>query len=217
MPGSMERPQMHVEGIDDRHSIVHSLIRHGIDYDSKPWPTELPEFKDSGSVGKLLEEMETVVELSTGRVVGFVLDADSPLLDRWNAVRDRLSRVGVDAPRQPPAEGFVGRSETFRAGVGVWLMPDNRHDGKLETFLRTLIDADDPLIDHATSATDAAKQLGAEFPNVDRIKALLHTWLAWQEEPGRPFGTAIRAGFFRHGSEAATAFVAWFKRLYGIS
>ena len=217
MRRSLERPQMHVEGTDDLHSIVHLLIRHGIDYDSEPWPAELPEFKKSGSVGELLEEMETVVELSTGRVIGFVLDADSPLLDRWNAVRDRLSRVGVDAPRQPPPGGFVGRSETYLADVGVWLMPDNQHDGKLETFLRTLIDAGDPLIDHATSATDRAKQLGAEFPKVDQIKALMHTWLAWQKEPGRPFGTAIRARFFRHDSTAAQAFVAWFKRLYRIS
>ncbi len=217
MPASMERSSLHVEGPDDLHSIVHLLIRHGIDYDAKPWPSAFPKFKPVGNVESLLDGIETAVELSTGRAVGFVLDADSPLLDRWHAVRDRLRRAGVDAPDKPAAQGFVGHSSTFRSTVGVWLMPDNQHDGKLETLLKTLIDEHDVLIDHATKATNTATGLGAKFPKVDHIKAVIHTWLAWQEEPGRPYGTAIRAKYFRHESPAAVAFVAWFKRLYGIA
>jgi len=216
MPGSMERSSLHVEGPDDQHSIVHLLIRHGIDYDTKPWPAEYPELKQTGGVDGLLEGMETAVQLGTGKVVGFVLDADSPLLDRWQAVRDRVQRVGVDAPERPPTEGFVGQSPTYCSTVGVWLMPDNQHDGKLETFLRTLIDEHDGLIDHATAATHTAKELGAQFAEADRIKAVMRAWLAWQREPGQPYGTAIRAKYFRHDSAAAAAFVAWFRRLYRI-
>ena len=216
MPGSMERSSLHVEGDDDQHSMVHLLIRHGIDYDSKPWPPAFPEFKPIGNIDGLLDGMETAVRLSTGRVIGFVLDADSPLLARWQAVCDRLRRAAVDTPKQPLPEGFIGHSSTYRSTVGVWLMPDNQHDGKLETLLKTLIDEHDGLIDHATEATNIATELGAEFPDVDHIKAVLHTWLAWQQEPGRPYGTAIRAKYFRHDSPAAVAFVAWFKRLYGI-
>jgi hypothetical protein len=217
MPGSMERSRLHVEGRDDQHAIVNLLIRHGLDYDCKPWPAEFPEVKPSGNVEGLLDGIRIAVQLSTGRAVGFVLDADSPLLDRWQAVRDRLRGVDIDIPEQPAADGFVGLSPTYRSRVGVWLMPDNQHDGKLESFLRTLVDENDSLIEHAALATDTAKDLGAEFGKVDRIKAVLHTWLAWQKEPGRPFGTAIRAKYFRHDSEAARAFVAWFKQLYGIS
>lgn len=217
MQGSMEQSSLHVEGRDDIFSLVNLLIRHGVDYDFKPWPAAFPEFKEIGSIQGLLDGMETAVKLSTGRVIGFVLDADSPLLSRWQAVRDRLERVEVDAPAGPPVEGFIGHSARYRSKVGVWLMPDNQHDGKLETFLETLIDQQDALIDHATKATKAATKLGAKFPDVDHIKAVIHTWLAWQEEPGRPYGTAIRARYFRHDSPAAVAFVAWFKRLYGIA
>ena len=97
-------------------------------------------------------------------------------------------------------------------------MPDNCHDGKLEDFLRLLIDEKDPLIDHATSATDVArKQFNAKFTEPDQIKAIIHSWLAWQEKPGEPYGTAIRAKYFGQNSKAATAFVAWFKKLYGIT
>ncbi|MFH1265101.1 MAG: DUF3226 domain-containing protein [Planctomycetota bacterium] len=217
MPGSMERSSLHVEGRDDKFALVNLLIRHGVDYDPKPWPAAFPEFKEVGNIQGLLDGMETAVKLSTGRAVGFVLDADSPLLDRWHAVRDRLRNAGVDAPKMPIAEGFIGHSSTFWSTVGVWLMPDNQHDGKLETFLETLIGDEDPLIDHATASTDAAKQLGALFTEPDHIKALIHTWLAWQNEPGYPYGTAIRARCFRHDSPAAAGFVAWFRQLYGIS
>lgn len=216
MAGAMERSSLHVEGPDDRHSIVHLLIRHGIDYDSKPWPAEFPEVKEIGNLEGLLDGMETAVRLSSGRVIGFVLDADSPLLGRWHAVRDRLAKVAVDAPEQPPAQGFIGDSSDYQARVGVWLMPDNQHDGKLETLLCTLVDEDDKLIDHAEAATDAAKQMGAQFRHPDRVKAVVHAWLAWQREPGRPYGTAIRARYFRHDSPAAAAFVEWFRRLYRI-
>jgi len=48
----------------------------------------------------------------------------------------------------------------------------------------------------------------------DRGKSTLHTWLAWQETPGLPFGTALRAEFFRHDTEDALRFVAWFRRLF---
>lgn len=217
MPGSMERSRMHVEGPDDQHSIVHLLRHHGIDYDPKPWPPEFPEFKPIGGIRELLEGIGTAVQLSTGRAIGFVLDADSPLLDRWQAVRDRMRAVDVAAPPQPPPEGFIGESGTYRCRVGVWLMPDNQHDGKLETFLQTLISEHDLLIDHASGATERAKQLGAEFRHSDRLKAIIHAWLAWQEAPGLPYGTAIQAKYFRHETPVAGVFVAWFRRLFEIA
>lgn len=213
----MERSTLCVEGKDDLYSLVELLIRHDVPYRPEPWPLELPEFKDREGCKNLLRAMPETVRVSTKRSVGFVLDADSPLVNRWNTVRRQLQSVGVDTPYEPPPEGFIGRTEEYRATVGVWLMPDNRQDGAIETFLETLIDSDDPLIGHAESATDTAKELGAKFAEKDTRKAVIHAWLAWQEEPGRPFGTAIRAKFFRHDSPAAVAFVAWFKRLYGIS
>jgi hypothetical protein len=205
-----------VEGDDDLHAIVHLLLRHGIDYDSQPWLPALPEVKKAGSIEKLLAAVETEVMSATGRVVGFVLDADSPLSARWQALRDRLVKAGVNVPELPVAEGFVGHSQYYQSTVGAWLMPDNQHDGTLESLLETLIAETDPIINHATSATDTATQLGAAFRPGDKLKAVLHAWLAWQEEPGLPYGTAIRARFFGHDSPAAIAFVAWFKRLYGV-
>ena len=215
MPQRMERPTLRVEGADDLHTVLHLLILHGFDYDNRS--DSLPEIKESGGVNKLLEAIPTGVKLSTQRPIGFMLDADMPLANRWREVRGQLEKAGVDAPEWPPSEGFVGTSGRYKSRVGVWLMPDNEHDGMLESFLQTLIKEDDFLVRHAESATDQARDLGAAFAEVNRLKAVLHAWLAWQKEPGLPYGSAIRARFFqRHDSPAAERFVAWFRRLYAI-
>ena len=89
--------------------------------------------------------------------------------------------------------------------------------GKLEDLLRTLIPADDGLWPHAQASTDKAKKFGAAFGDADRDKASIHCWLAWQKEPGLPFGTAIKAKFFDHDSPQAIAFLRWLRVLYGLT
>lgn len=207
-------PQLHVEGQDDQYVIEQLLTLHGIAYQPKPSAAGLPEVKAVKSIEQLLRSMPLAIETSGGRTMGFVMDADEPLAARWDAVRTRLSQVGMTTPSVPPADGFVDWCDDYQTQVGVWLIPDNQHDGKLETFLQMLIAGDDALIGHAESSTDTAKSLGANFRDVDRAKAVMHAWLAWQEDPGKPFGTAIRARFFQHDAPAALAFVDWFKRLF---
>ncbi|WP_165224750.1 DUF3226 domain-containing protein [Aquisphaera insulae] len=121
-----------------------------------------------------------------------------------------------DVPEQIPAGGFIGVS-AYHSRVGVWLMPDNVRDGTLEEFLRDLVADQDPIIGHAESATDRAKDLGAGFPPQDRLKALIHAWLAWQDVPGRPYGLAVKARSFRHDGPIAGRFVDWFRALYEVT
>lgn len=220
MAAAEKRHLMHVEGSDDRHALVHLLIRHGVPYNPDRFensPRELPKFDEVGSVDELLKGIETAVRLNADRSVGFTLDADSRLRQRWEQICNHLRKVDVpELPDSPPPEGFIGESTRFKTRVGVWLMPDNEHNGKLEDFLTALIEDGDSLIGHAQSSTDQAKSLGATFSEPDEIKAVLHCWLAWQKEPGRPYGVAIKARYFKHDSDAARRFVAWFKKLYGL-
>ena len=122
----------------------------------------------------------------------------------------------METPDEVPQEGFVGEVEAYRARVGVWLMPNNQREGTLENFLRDLVEEADPLLPCAEESSRRAKELGAGFSANDTDKAVLHTWLAWQEETGLPYGTAMRARYFRDDSLAAQAFVTWFRAVFKI-
>ena len=58
-----------------------------------------------------------------------------------------------------------------------------------------------------------AKRAGALFPDSRRDKAVLRTWLAWQEEPGLPYGLAVSRHYFQDTS-LARRFAGWFRRLF---
>jgi hypothetical protein len=45
-------------------------------------------------------------------------------------------------------------------------------------------------------------------------KAIIHAWLAWQKEPGKPLGTAITARYLDPGVAQVDALVSWLKRLF---
>ena len=219
---TVERSNLHVEGRNDVHAIKHLLLRHGFDCPTKSDPRSgdefsenVPEIKAAGDRSKVLDAMETAVPVSTGRSVGFVLDADAVAENRWRAVRDRLGTFELDLPESIPEGGFVGDVAAFKVRVGVWLMPDNRRGGALEEFLQDLIEEDNPLIPVAVRSTENAKAEGADFPESSRNKAVLHAWLAWQETPGLPYGSAIGARYFRDDSPAATAFVQWYRNVFG--
>ena len=209
------RSELRVEGPDDKHALIHLLVRHGLEYEEESWPSDLPKVEEASGKDGVLGGMKEAVQLGTGLAMGFVLDANDSLKERWQSVSDRLRSVGVEEiPRTIPPDGYIGFSVRFKTRVGVWLMPDNCTQGALEQFLETLIADGDPVFAHARQATTGAKGAGARFREGDEPKAALHTWLAWQEEPGRPYGVAVRAKYFGHDSQEARAFVDWFRRLY---
>lgn len=214
-----ERSLLRVEGKDDEHAINHLLLRHDIDCGREDVAVDIRSISDygveeTGGREKLLEGIPTAVITNAGRSVGFILDADEVAEDRWRAVRGRLDNVGLTLPDEIPKEGFVGEADTFKARVGVWLMPDNRQSGALEEFLKDLVDSSDPLLPIAETSTEQARNRGARFRASYRLKAVLHAWLAWQENPGLPYGTAITARYFSHDSANALAFVEWFRRVF---
>ena len=218
----MAVPKLYVEGKDDCHVIVQLLRRHGVELVVQPDPsskypviTHTTSKTDTPSIEEFLRGVPDRVRISE-RPVGFVVDADlvTGVAGRWEGLSRRLRESGVECPAAAPAEGFVGYSETYKVKVGAWLMPDNQRDGTLEHFLRDLIEKQDKLITHAEASVESARLLDARFTAAAAPKALLHTWLAWQREPGCPYGQAIAACYFKSDSEAALAFVAWFKRLF---
>lgn len=231
--------ELFVEGRDDMFAVLHLMrsFHPEIDIDveqphavqrkpalvtirtAKKLPRQGRTIDEGSSVQTLLDVIEKAIGDASGeRIVGFVLDADDSLESRWKQVCDRLARVGVEVGREdrmrPPQTGFIGTSTSKKTRTGVWIMPDNRSPGALEDFLRELIAEDDALIGHAQSATAQARAIDQRFRDVDLRKAELSAWLAWQEVPGNPYGTAIKARWFRHDRPSGVAFATWFCELY---
>jgi len=52
------------------------------------------------------------------------------------------------------------------------------------------------------------------FSDLAKPKAVIHTWLAWQEEPGKPLGTAITAKYLDAGVPEVNDFINWLRQLF---
>jgi hypothetical protein len=213
MPPREDSPyRLLVEGSDDLHSVVHLLIRHGFDWDDES--IIRPFVNATGSVEKLLSTLPVALKSSYQRI-GVVADANSRLPDRWAQLRASAAKEGVELPASPDPEGTIVPGFLPGSQVGFWLMPDNREPGTLESFLQRLVPEGDTLWLYAGEVAGEARARGARCREKDHLKSSLHTWLAWQEDPGLPFGTALGAKVFAHDTPDALRFVAWFHRLFG--
>jgi hypothetical protein len=197
-----------VEGKDDGHVFKALFGKRNLPH--------LSEIKDHEGWPNLLEAIPVRLKESEVEVLGIVLDADTNVASRWESVRNRLAAAGYPAPLQPDPQGVVldPPPDTILPRVGVWLMPNNTVPGKLEDFLRCLVPRGNALFEYAETTLHGMPENLRLFKPVDQPKALIHTWLAWQSEPGRPLGQSITAGFLQHATAEADVLVGWLQRLF---
>lgn len=102
--------------------------------------------------------------------------------------------------------------------LGVWIMPDNRHRGAVEEFLLGLVPDDaTELVEYARRSVDGARSRGASLRDVDVTKSVVHTWLAWQEEPGPQLHEAVMRRLLDPRHPRSQPFVSWFNTLFELS
>ena len=199
-----------VEGSDDEHVLKHLCGNRGV--------SRLDDVKPLKGVDRLLESFPIQLKASEdGDIFGIVIDADTDLDARWQAVRDRLISLGYqDIPENPSPDGTILESPTgmWLPRVGVWIMPDNQTMGILADFLQFLVPAESHLFDHVKSSVAAIPEGERRFSQLAEPKAIIHTWLAWQEEPGKPLGTAITARYLDPHVAQVDVLVSWLNRLY---
>ena len=199
-----------VEGTDDEHVLKHICGNRDIPH--------LDEVESQYGVENLIESLGVRLTLSEeGDVIGVVIDADTEISDRWQSIRGRITGVGYqNVPDQPDPDGTIldPPARTLLPRLDVWIMPNNRTSGILEDFLRFLVPQPNILFDHAKTSVAAIPEGERRFKPLDEPKAVIHTWLAWQEEPGRPFGTAISACFLDPSVTEVDVLADWLKRLF---
>jgi hypothetical protein len=211
-----------VEGKNDKHVIQNLCRRHGLpllvqepDEGMKPRLDEDASDEIASGLARLLFRVTARLKEPSLEPLGVVLDADLNLFERWQRLRGRLMANGYLAiPEIPVPAGWISADPNLRR-IGVWLMPDNQQPGILEDFVATLIPSDDPLRPKATAILSEIEQEQTNRYSIEqRTKALIHTWLAWQEIPGQPMGLAITVRALGHDSPTALAFIAWLRRLF---
>lgn len=148
--------------------------------------------------------------------LGVVVDADDAVASRWQGFYQVLVERGYrPVPKTLPAAGLVlRRPDRSVPVVGVWVMPNNQEGGRLEDFVSFLVPEGDVLWEHAGSVIDELPAELRKFKPAHRAKAHVHTWLAWQKEPGLRLGPAVERRLLDAEVPEAAAFVAWLRELF---
>lgn len=205
------RKRLLVEGKDDLHCVV-ELMRPHIG-----WPKNAEPVKIEDCHGReLLNDLTIPLWLKStdAEILGILVDANGNCQARWQRIRQLCAPHAESLPQKIPPDGLVVSTKRGTR-LGVWIMPDNEQPGMLETFLQLLVpEEQQPLWKYAEEATVQSKERGATYNNVHIDKAKIHTWLAWLEPPGKPFGTAFVERLLNSGAPAAIPFVEWFRKLF---
>ncbi|MFN8485171.1 MAG: DUF3226 domain-containing protein [Anaerolineae bacterium] len=208
-----------VEGPDDRHTFSALLRYHGFPVNPpRPIDPDKLTIEETGGYERLrsrvrieLKPQDTDLPLQR---LGMVVDADDDLPARWQSVRDVLSASGYrDIPMEPRPDGTV-ITQLSRPTVGVWIMPDNTLPGILEHFVEFMVPGDDVLWLRAKQCLIQLPEAERRFRVRDTMKAHVHTWLAWQAEPGKPISQAITSRYLDADAPHARQFIEWVRRTF---
>ncbi len=219
-------PTLYVEGRSDIGVVNALLKRHGIDTLKGSQHLVIKSLENDEGI---LDNIPDVVRGSTDHPVGFVIDIDIEVVNRWAAIAGKLREINFVVPKTCPPTGFLGKLPSYRHRFGFWLMPDCVTDcAKIEHLIQSLMPANHPLWPHAQGAVAKAAEIidqanatfvtappWKRFREVDRIKSEVHSWISWQTKPGVPLGAAIADHILGHDSPQAIAFLRWLKELYG--
>ena len=199
-------PLLLVEGLNDRHVVQHLLRAHGLLLDSDF------RIKDTGGDSPLIVTLPVEIRAAGLTPLGVIIDADVDLQARWDSLNYSLKKAGYGPPNSPDSRGLVLVQDDLPA-IGVWVMPDNQLPGKLEDFVARLVPDQDPLLPMAERATQSIPAALRRFSEPDLAKAVIHNWLAWQEEPGSRMGEAFTKTYLDPEAPTALVFVDWVRRL----
>jgi hypothetical protein len=194
-----------VEGNDDFHVLASLFKHHGV--------PDAFRLNETGGIDRLLETLPVQLKATAVERVGIVVDADLNIANRWRAIRQILLTAGFSEIPDAPNERGTIIMELSKPKVGIWIMPNNRLPGLVEDFAAFLIPQDDHLSELAHQAIDAIPINRRRFSEAHRSKAHMHTWLAWQADPGTPMGLAITKKYLDANAPTAASFIDWIDRL----
>lgn len=199
--------QLLVEGKTDCHATIAIWNHHYAENRFKIKTCESDE-----NVLKKLNAL--IVSSQRPNVIGIVLDADDePAERRLQQINSKIEKYGYDLPDNLNSRGTVIESVESFPKIGIWIMPNNKDQGLIEDFYIKL--APSEVISHVNEVVENAVKEGyTKFREVHKSKAVIHTFLSWQDEPGYPIGKSITALKFDCDYKDAISFVNWLNDLF---
>lgn len=195
-----------VEGDNDCHVVMALCAAHTV-------PETFGIYQCGSDIGVLKRLNALIIRPNPPQVIGVMLDADSSLASRWQSIKGKLQHYSYAFPINPDADGTVVESVAEEPKLGFWLMPNNQDSGMLEDFCAELAEPESLALARE-SVEQARKRNLTTFKDVHHSKAVIHTYLAWQDEPGYPLGKAITKQALRPHTDVAVKFTNWLIRLF---
>jgi len=210
-----------VEGPSDLHAVL-QLVR--LVHKAEASFVALDCKNDDGVLDQL--SLRLVQPGSTPKILGLILDADINGSTESDAIQRRCAqlknRIGTDYdwPRDFPETGLIIDPRPGRRAIGtlprigVWLMPNNKAFGMFEDLLLESLGNHEK--DYTSSVVRQARtDKVATFHPSHLSKAIIRTYMAWQEPPDLPhLSFAIRDRHFQKIEIACAQFLDWLGRLF---
>jgi hypothetical protein len=194
-----------VEGNDDQH-VIWSLCE-------KFQVKENFDVVDCGGISNLLPQISVRLKQSGLQALGIIIDADTNLKDQWDKIVAILSSVGINCPNALPETGLILQKGDIK--IGVWIMPNNNLNGMLEDFISFLVPVDDNLAPIVVETLNSIEgQHLNRYQVIHKSKAHIHSWLAWQEDPGTPMGLAITKKYLTTDNAMCASFIEWLNNIF---
>lgn len=170
------RNKLLVEGAEEKRVIPYLIEANDIPWEDKN-KQPFVYIESFNGIEKLLNKnvISTELKASGLSALGLMVDADDNSKDRWQSIRNVCLPSIPDFPDNLPEIGLIHKTNS---GVkfGVWMMPDNKMGGMLETFLSYMIpDENEPIWNYAQTAVKEAKNLGSPLIENYTDKANIHT------------------------------------------
>lgn len=175
-----------VEGNTDKHVVLALCAHYNV--------TQNFNVKDCDGIDNLLQRFSIMLtNPSNVKTIGVIVDADNDMKARLGQIRSIVKPHGYDIPDELQHSGLIcSSSYPDYPKLGLWLMPDNIHLGMVEDFALSMASTDDALLMEAEDELQRIEESGNNrYSLIHHSKAKIHTYLAWQEEPGCPIGMSI--------------------------
>jgi hypothetical protein len=152
--------------------------------------------------------------------IGLVVDADYEaehglgFAGTLEHVRNKVIAAGFERETRIASGGFVFKHRDDLPSVGLWIMPDNQHEGMLEHFVQACIVGAEQVALHGSACAAVARLSPPLFKSFHSAKAEVATWLAWQRMPGAPVASAVGDHLIDLSSPPCRSLSAWLQAVF---